>query len=332
MEQYDYLIIDSSSLLNTLYHGYKKMEEEGKSKVIMKKVNGEQIYTSTLRHYLQQIYELRKMLPNTIFIHALDPATSEKNFRKEIDPNYKTNRVEKEERLEKQLELLPKFLSHLGEIYFQSSIYEADDVIATIVSNNTLNNKKTLIYSKDKDLLQVMFDENLVHFLTKVQKSQGLFNLTTIKTFEEVKNKLGVYPHLVADLLAIKGDVSDNIIGVKGVGDVTASNILNNYGHLVDIIDGLQNSTLQMEEKYKKFFTPENVEIILKNLKLSYTKDDIVFPKSISLENQISNYFNKDIKEGVSLVSRLIEIKPEYIFEIKQKQPIKNHNLHNKRY
>lgn len=332
MEQYDYLIIDSSSLLNTLYHGYKKMEEEGKSKVIMKKVNGEQIYTSTLRHYLQQIYELRKMLPNTIFIHALDPATSEKNFRKEIDPNYKTNRVEKEERLEKQLELLPKFLSHLGEIYFQSSIYEADDVIATIVSNNTLNNKKTLIYSKDKDLLQVMFDENLVHFLTKVQKSQGLFNLTTIKTFEEVKNKLGVYPHLVADLLAIKGDVSDNIIGVKEVGDVTASNILNSYGHLVDIIDGLQNSTLQMEEKYKKFFTPENVEIILKNLKLSYTKDDIVFPKSISLENQISNYFNKDIKEGVSLVSRLIEIKPEYIFEIKQKQPIKNHNLHNKRY
>ena len=93
MEQYDYLIIDSSSLLNTLYHGYKKMEEEGKSKVIMKKVNGEQIYTSTLRHYLQQIYELRKMLPNTIFIHALDPATSEKNFRKEIDPNYKTNRI-----------------------------------------------------------------------------------------------------------------------------------------------------------------------------------------------------------------------------------------------
>lgn len=332
MEQYDYLIIDSSSLLNTLYHGYKKMEEEGKSKVIMKKVNGEQIYTSTLRHYLQQIYELRKMLPNTIFIHALDPATSEKNFRKEIDPNYKTNRIEKEERLEKQLELLPKFLSHLGEIYFQSSIYEADDVIATIVSNNTLNNKKTLIYSKDKDLLQLMFDENLVHFLTKVQKSQGLFNLTTIKTFEEVKNKLGVYPHLVADLLAIKGDVSDNIIGVKGVGDVTASNILNSYGHLVDIIDGLQKSTLQMEEKYKKFFTPENVEIILKNLKLSYTKDDIVFPKSISLENQISNYFNKDIKEGVSLVSRLIEIKPEYIFEIKQKQPIKNHNLHNKRY
>lgn len=332
MEQYDYLIIDSSSLLNTLYHGYKKMEEEGKSKVIMKKVNGEQIYTSTLRHYLQQIYELRKMLPNTIFIHALDPATSEKNFRKEIDPNYKTNRVEKEERLEKQLELLPKFLSHLGEIYFQSSIYEADDVIATIVSNNTLNNKKTLIYSKDKDLLQVMFDENLIHFLTKVQKSQGLFNLTTIKTFEEVKNKLGVYPHLVADLLAIKGDVSDNIIGVKGVGDVIASNILNSYGHLVDIIDGLQNSTLQMEEKYKKFFTPENVEIILKNLKLSYTKDDIIFPKSISLENQISNYFNKDIKEGVSLVSRLIEIKPEYIFEIKQKQPIKNHNLHNKRY
>ena len=331
MEYYDYLIIDSSSLFNTLYHGYKNMEAEGKSKAIIKKVNGEQVYTSTLRYYLQQIYELRQMLPNTTFIHVLDPENSDKSFRKEIDPNYKTNRTEKEEHLSKQLELLPKFLKHLGEIHFQSSIYEADDIISSLVCKNVVDNKKTLIYSKDKDLLQLMFDEKLVHFLTKLQKTQGQFNLTTIKTFEDVKEKLGVYPHLVADLLAIKGDSSDNIVGVKGVGDVTATHILNTYGNLVIIIEGLQNNSIEMEDKYKKFFTPENIDIILKNIKLSYTKDDVVFPKSISLETQIDNYFNKDIKTGVELVSRLIEINPEHIYKIKQQPPQKqqyNYSYH----
>ena len=239
---YDYILLDTSSLFHRFYYRDQKQEavidNEGYAKRPDKEPhwatpkNGGNFYASTLITYLQYLSHLRKKYPEAKFIHAIDSLDQSQSFRKELDPDYKANRAPKEPWLLKQLKVLPNILQALGEVQLQKPNYEADDIIESIVVQASAyqengkwlpkeNPPTFLIVSRDKDLLQAKLGDH-VHVDT-TNKVNGQNEI--LKTDEDVYNKRGVMPYQLTGLLALLGD--DGISGFKGVGEKTALTAIN---------------------------------------------------------------------------------------------------------
>lgn len=336
---YDYILIDVSSVLYPLYFS------KNKTPIMKKMKNGDMIDTSTICAYLRKIYALRKEYPHAKFIHALDPLNYDLSERRKVDPNYKANRKEKDIELLKQLEILPKVLDFLGQTHIQPKKYEADDVIASLIvkgfqdKDAPFKDKNILIYSADKDLLQMMLDENHIHFMTKfgfVKSSnpnqQFEKDKEIISSFEQVKEKMGVHPLLIPDFLAIRGDKADNINGVYRLSEKKAINLLNQYGNLVNIVNNLDN----MPEDVQKIFTQENINLIVKNLDLTFLHQDLPLPENIITKEL------PIITENVKIVSNLINVNVDSLLFLKEKpknnpenkidQKMKHNNQNNQQY
>ncbi len=143
------------------------------------------------------------------------------SFRAEIDPNYKGNRPERDERLAHQINLSMKRLDEDGFPIWAAKGFEADDLIATGVRR--LGRDVTVV-SADKDMLQLVNDETNIR--------QMFPNDGRIVTAVDVLAKLQVRPDQICDYLTIIGDESDNIPGIKGVGPAGASSVLKKWGTL----------------------------------------------------------------------------------------------------
>lgn len=173
---------------------------------------------------------LEEMRPTHI---AVVYDTKAPSFRKEMYVEYKANRSSMPEDLVPQIPYIKKFVEALGLPAFERPGFEADDVIATLADRAAhLSNEhaEVCIVSSDKDLMQLV-NENI--YLYDTMKEQKY-------TPAQVKEKLGVEPALVADLLGIVGDSSDNIPGVKGIGPKGAVGLLEQFGSLEGIYGNLE--------------------------------------------------------------------------------------------
>lgn len=313
--KYDYILIDTSSLFHQFYFFNKKFEKEQPSKFqpLIKNINGSPTYVSTLRSYILKIYELRKEYPNAHIIHALDPISYEENFRKKIDPEYKSNRNEKEEDLLIQLKMLPKLLGYLNQPYIYHSNYEADDIIGTTIHNIVKESDLAtiLVYSRDKDLLQCMLDENRIHFMSEFkQANPNEFKKEIISTFQQVIEKMKVEPLLIPELLAITGDPTDGIKGIHGLGFERVGKLLNNEKHKNFV--GILNNIEHLPENYQKIFSDQNnIDLIFKNIKLTTIEMEANIP---TLQEVLNVNKSKDeIDKGLNIVSRILNIQPNIL-------------------
>ena len=148
---------------------------------------------------------------------------------------YKANRPPMPDSLKGQIDYLQTIFPLLGLPQIRISGYEADDIIATLTSKAQTQNIKTEIFSSDKDLMQIV-DKN-VKLLAVDRKTGEFIN----KDETNVKEKWGIEPKQMGDFLALMGDTSDNIPGVKGVGEKTAASLLQEYGDLEGIYNNLKN-------------------------------------------------------------------------------------------
>ena len=141
---------------------------------------------------------------------------------------YKATRLKMPEDLEIQFPYILKIVHALGIPVLQKEGYEADDIIATL-ARRFRDRAYVIIVSGDKDLMQLV--------------GQGVYVWDTMKDrfydADAVKDKFGVYPEYIPDLLAIMGDSSDNIPGVGGIGPKGAITLINEVGHLDEILKGL---------------------------------------------------------------------------------------------
>lgn len=147
--------------------------------------------------------------------------------RGEIDPTYKQNREKQPEVAIEQLKAATKRLRADGYHVIGAKGYEADDVIGTICKWSEFEGHSMTVYSADKDLLQLVTENTIV-----ISTANG----DRYETENDVIAKLGVAPRLVSDLLALTGDGSDNIPGIKGCGPKTASKWLDEHEHLGGVI------------------------------------------------------------------------------------------------
>ena len=165
-----------------------------------------------------------------------------KTFRHEKYPEYKDGRHETPEDLIVQFPYAKKLVEAMGMTYLEADNYEADDIIGTFVKKSEADEEfDATIISSDKDLLQLISDETDV----KLLKPVGFVRMDK----QEFINTYGIEPHLMVDLKALMGDSSDNIPGVKGIGEKTALKLLVEYGSLDGIYNNIDSIKGKLQEK-----------------------------------------------------------------------------------
>jgi DNA polymerase-1 len=159
-------------------------------------------------------------------------------FRHKLYPAYKATREKAPEDLHDQVPLVEELLEALGIRALRVDGYEADDIIATLAGLCRKEKRRCYILSSDKDLLQLVGDGT---WELRPRKSGGPASGPAYELVgpAEVKAEWGVSPGRILDLLSLVGDSSDNIPGVKGVGEKTAGKLMARYGSLEAVYENI---------------------------------------------------------------------------------------------
>ena len=166
-----------------------------------------------------------------------------KNFRHDKYENYKDGRSETPEDLKSQMPIARKILEAMGIVYLEKENYEADDIIGTLAKEADLDPEyDALIISSDHDLMQLISPQVSM----KMLKSKGDSIYYTPEVFKE---EYGFEPVKIVDLKALMGDASDNIPGVKGIGEKTAKTLIQTYGSLDGVYENISEIKGKMKEK-----------------------------------------------------------------------------------
>lgn len=180
-----------------------------------------------------------------------------KTFRHETLATYKGKRSETPVELIEQFNLVKIFLDLAQIPWGQINNYEADDIIGSIVKNKVASNYQIDIMSSDKDLLQLL-DNNIK--ILNPQKGMSDLKVITISTFQ---SEYELLPYQVTDLKGLMGDSSDNLPGIKGIGQKTAISLLKEYDTLENIIENVEELKPNVSKLIKLNF---NNGIICKQL------------------------------------------------------------------
>ncbi|MGN1379545.1 MAG: DNA polymerase I [Bacilli bacterium] len=233
-----------------------------------------------------------------------------KNFRKKEFSFYKEGRQNTPDELKMQMPYARKLLEAMGIKYLELEPYEADDIIGTLTKMILEDTDfDATIISSDKDLLQLInYDTDV-----KLLKQNGFIRYNE-KTFKE---EFGIDPINIIDLKALMGDSSDNIPGVKGIGEKGALKLLKEYKtieNLYDNIDKIKGSTYDklvtykndafMSKKIATIYQDVPLNINLNDLKYDGPNNDLLYEVYSELEfNSLLSTLNKEIpKEKINYI------------------------------
>ena len=197
-----------------------------------------------------------------------------KNFRKQKYETYKDGRSETPDELKMQMPVAREILTAMGIKYFELEPYEADDIIGTFVKYcEEDEDYAATIVSSDKDLLQLISDETEV----KLLKQKDYIRYNTKNFIED----WGFKPIRMIDYKALAGDASDNIPGVKGIGDKTAINLLKQYDTIEDIYEHIGEIKGKTKEKLvldkENAFMSKEIATIYRDVPLEVSLDDLKY-------------------------------------------------------
>lgn len=195
---------------------------------------------------------LRAMMRNALDYHQPDAYVvaldaGRETFRNQIYPHYKGNRKETPEGFPEALKAMLEEFEKLGFRRYSCAGYEADDVIGTMCEK--LDSYQRIILSKDKDLMQLIRECVSMWQDANYIEGQGYTGKWVGPT--GVFEKFGVSPEQIPDLLALVGDSSDNIPGVAGVGQKTASALIADNVDLYQLYENLRANVGQFKPKVK---------------------------------------------------------------------------------
>jgi len=197
-----------------------------------------------------------------------------KTFRHDKYTDYKAGRISTPDDLKMQMPLSRKLLDAMGVKHFEIDNYEADDIIGTLSKIVTNEEELTgVIISSDKDLLQLINNKVVVKSLKT--KDYILYDE------KEFMNSYGIEPIKIIDLKALMGDSSDNIPGVKGIGEKTAIKLLQDYGSLDGVYENIDKLTPKLREKLindkENAYMSKDLATIYKDVPLDLTIEDLKY-------------------------------------------------------
>jgi DNA polymerase-1 len=193
-------------------------------------------FTTATGQPTNAIYGFASMLANTLrdeapthFAVAFD--VSRKTWRSQEFAEYKANRSKTPDEFKGQVELIGELLDAMNAQRFAVEGYEADDIIATLATQAEAEGFEVLIVTGDRDNFQLITENVTVLYPTK-----GVSELTRF-TPEKVVEKYGLTPAQYPDFAALRGDPSDNLPGIPGVGEKTAAKWINQFGSFAQLVE-----------------------------------------------------------------------------------------------
>lgn len=283
------ILVDGNNLMfrsyyATAYHGNMMKNSKGTP-------------TNALYGFVSMMNKIIEEEKPTYIAVAFDVGT---NFRKQKYETYKAGRSETPDELLTQMPISRRILDAMGIKHLELEPYEADDIIGTLakMAYDHLDFEATIV-SSDKDLLQLINEQVDV----KLLKQKGYIRYNT-KTFKE---DFGIEPISIIDYKALAGDSSDNIPGVKGVGEKTALTLLQKYGTLDSIYKHIDEVKGKLQEKLstdkENAYISYELATIYNEVPLDISLEDLKYngptKELANIYNELEFYsFLKTMEEG----------------------------------
>ena len=201
--------------------------------------------------------------------------SARKNFRNDIYSDYKGNRSDAPEDLIPQFEYIRKSVTAFNLPSIELINYEADDLIATYSEQALKAGAKVTIVSSDKDLMQLYRNNVRIY---DPMKNKYISN-------EDINNKFGVKPEKIIDVQSLAGDSSDNVPGVPGIGIKTASELINQFGNLENLLKKVDQ--VKQNKRRESLISNKDKAIISKKL--------VTLKKDVPVKNEITEFKLKEI-------------------------------------
>ncbi|WP_137726115.1 DNA polymerase I [Prescottella subtropica] len=192
---------------------------------------------------------------------------SRQTFRSEAFPEYKANRSKTPDEFKGQVEIAKDVLAAMGIPVMAIEGFEADDVIATLTTQAAALGYRVLVVTGDRDALQLVTDD-----VTVLYPRKGVSELTRF-TPEAVEEKYGLTPRQYPDYAALRGDPSDNLPGIPGVGEKTAAKWIREYGSLENLVTDIDKVRGKVGDSLRA-----NVNSVLLNRHLTEMVRDVALP------------------------------------------------------
>ena len=226
-----FVIIDGNAIMHRAWHALPPLTT--KSGLLINAAYG---FTSIL------IKVLKDLKPDYV---AVTFDLKEKTFRHEQFDGYKATRKKQPDELYNQLPLIKEVVTAFSLPIFEKSGFEADDVIGTLVKEKSVQNLQTVIVTGDLDTLQLVDKNTTVYAMHKGISDSIIYDETEVK-----KRFDGLTPAQMIDYKSLKGDPSDNISGVPGIGEKGAINLIKEFGSLENIYKNLNSK--KITPRYQK--------------------------------------------------------------------------------
>ena len=221
------MVIDGNSIINRAYHGIRPLS------------NHEGTPTNAVYGFLSTLFKQQDEERPDRTVVCFD--VKEKTFRHLKFDTYKATRKPMEENLAVQLPIIKEVLDALGIVRCEMAGYEADDLLGTISRRANEHGDECVVLTGDRDSLQLAGGGTVVRL---VKSSQGKTTYTSYTT-EKFREEYGFDPIRLIDLKSLMGDSSDNIPGVKGVGEKSAMQLLHDFGSLDGIYEHIDDERIK---------------------------------------------------------------------------------------
>lgn len=329
------LLIDGSGILVANYYGtippevmYAKTDEE-KEKAYSKISKRNGLYMNAIYPTIKQIFEMALKSDATHIAVSFDK--SRKNtFRTKMYDEYKGTRKPSPQPLNEQFILCEHLLSQMNIPVFYCDLYEADDLVGSIGKQLESNDTEVIMYTRDKDYLQLVDDnitvwmgvhkqEIATNMLEKycLTKELGYDDYIPDKTIPYtpviVKNEKGVDAEDFYNVLGLMGDTADNIPGVKGVSENVAEKLIGEYHTIENLYDEIACSIEDDRNQELKDYWKENLGIKRSpmNALISQKDNALLSAKLAKIKTDIDmNEFTDFSLDALKCPNDLLDFKP----------------------
>jgi DNA polymerase-1 len=261
------LLIDSYALLHRAYHAIPPLTSpEGEP-------------TNAIYGFFRILFKVVHQFSPKYLVPAFDlPGPT---FRHEKYNDYKAKRVKQEPDFYVQIDKVKEILQKADIKYFEKAGFEADDIIGTVSRLAIQENKelKVIIITGDLDTLQLVNERVFVYTFHQGIKNEILYDPL------KVQERFGLTPSQLIDYKSLRGDQSDNILGVKGIGEKGALKLLTHYQSLEKICEAIDNKEIE-----QTFSTVKDKNLVSK---LREQREQAYFSKClVTIDNQVPIDFN----------------------------------------
>ena len=285
------VLIDGHSILNRAFFGIRDL------------TNSEGLHTNAVYGFLNIMFKILEEEQPDYLTVAFD--VSEPTFRHKMFADYKGTRKPMADELRQQVPVMKEMLRAMGVTVIEKGGYEADDLLGTIAKQSEAAGLTVSVVSGDRDLLQLATE----HIKIRIPKTKQTGTEIEDYNAKEVEEKYQVTPTQFIDVKALMGDASDNIPGVPGIGEKTATAIIVQYGsienayeHVEEIRPPRASNNLkehydmaQMSKTLATIDTHAEIDYRLEDAKLDgiaslYTEEAYLLCKKLELKNILSRF------------------------------------------